>query len=164
MTCEKFNDYIMLYHEGRLKPRQAIALHKHLENCPDCRELFLVMDSAEEFTDEPREGFVEAVMAKVSDLPAYERVTNTKPRVDWLRVAGSFYALALAVVLIIFYNTDLIQIPQTGGDWFYAITDNMFSLLSGFGHFPLVVAVVPALAFVFMLQKEKVKKHDYSGH
>ena len=126
MKCINVQDDIMLYIENRLENKNALALHKHIQKCEPCRQLFLAMDSAKELEFEEFEinpapgGFTAAVMAKITALPIEEHpvaVTAESPvektasklaLTDWLRIAGGLYALVLAIGLGVLYNTDLI--------------------------------------------------------
>ena len=106
MTCKNAHSAVMLYHEKRLKPIKSISLHRHLKKCGDCRELFLEMDMLRnlEITEAPAI-FEKSVMSRIMELPAL-----SPPPVR----TASFHnyvlpvlALALAAVLAVLYNTDL---------------------------------------------------------
>jgi len=131
MTCDKAQNLIMVYAENRIKPLQSLELHKHIENCPDCRETFLIFCSAmdicgsdsldgldEKETEEKilsdvifsaPDGFTEAVMAKIADEPIYIKKAEKKSSIGWLRLIGCAYAACLSVLIVLLYGTDLIS-------------------------------------------------------
>jgi len=152
MTCDKAQNAVMLYHEKRLRPIKAMALHRHIRKCEDCRQFFLAFTDCE--LVEAPEGFTEAVMAKVMALPAH--TPKKKFAIDWQRLSICAYALMLAVGLLVMpddwataFFSGLVQIGQ-------ALIGNVLNL-SGFGNHILAIALVLSVALVFMMQKEK---HD----
>ena len=184
MTCSNAQDSVMLYHEKRLKSLASLALHRHINKCEDCREFFLAMDAATragnfEAETEPAEDFIEVVMAKIYELPAYAPLpSETPPKAkssnDWIRVAGCLYALVLAAGLALFFNTDLIEIPYSNietGAWADAFFGSLIqagqyattaALSSGIANPTLAITIILGSTLLFMLQREKVfsKKHE----
>jgi len=174
MTCTNAQDTVMLYHEKRIKPLKSLALHQHIHKCEDCREFFLAMEDAltiEPFSVEIPEGFVDKVMSKVVLLPTPMRLKSPLyiAKIDWVRLAGSLYALVLAAVLAVLYNTELVQIPYPTlgvGDWAgaffggiaqagHSVVVNTATIAGNIGNFILAIAVVLGLALTFMVMKEK---------
>jgi len=178
----------MEYHEKRIKPFKSVTLYWHINQCEECRELFLAMNKASEIevtpmAAHPVEGFTEAVMAKISALPASEHPTlpersAAKTSVDWMRLAGCLYALLLAAGLGILYNTELIQLPYPSlGTWEWA---DVFlgslaqtgqsaavytaNAVGGFGNHVLAIAVVLGLTLVFMVHREKSFTKNYERY
>ena len=128
MTCTNAQDNIMLYLEKRIKPFKAIALHRHINKCEDCRELFLAMDAAA--NTEPcaaPDGFTEMVMAKISSLPTHRQVlAPCKPAANWLRLVGCLYVLLLALGTQISY-----PLPNLG-EW-STVLFNIFTQITQTG-------------------------------
>lgn len=48
-TCEIIEDLLPFYVEGHMEPAAASFVAKHLEHCPDCKELLEMM--REDFTE-----------------------------------------------------------------------------------------------------------------
>lgn len=48
-TCEIIEDLLPFYVEGHMEPAAASFVAKHLEQCPDCKELLEMMQ--EDFTE-----------------------------------------------------------------------------------------------------------------
>lgn len=182
MDCSNAQNAMMLYLEKRIAPLQSLALHRHVNSCGDCREQFLALDTAaEDFethmeTLAAPEGFTEAVMKKISGLPAEELSVTEKPSelseppfMYWLRLAGCVYALLLAAGLGVLYNTNLIQIPETAvisGEWgywayaffmgldqiAYSVTLFAVDMIGGLGNYVLAVVLVLGLALAFKIK------------
>ena len=181
MDCSNAQNSMMLYLEKRIAPLQSVALHRHVNNCEDCREMFLALDTTaddieagiETLAAIAPENFTKSVMKKISGLPARERL-SASPSTDWLRLVGCVYALSLAILLGVFYNTNLIQIPQTAvisGEWgywayaFFAGFDQIaysvalfaVDMVGGFGNYVLAIALILGAALVTKV------KWDQSG-
>lgn len=93
---------IVDYLEGILPPDAERAMEHHLERCERCRsalererQLLRRLDGMARV--EPPPDFVEAVMARVAQYPAYEPPTP----VPWRRVLGWSTALGLILVVLV---------------------------------------------------------------
>ena len=180
MKCDSSQNSIMQYYEKRLSPLKSLALHRHIHKCEDCRGLLLAMDEVSEIEEIEIEetlapiGFTDAIMAKISKLPAHEAMPKKAP-LEWMRFAGSIYILLLALGFSVLYHFDILQISgasaytslQNGGQA-EAFFSNIAQLgtqaasytadaLGGFGIYMLALSVILGLALVFMVQKEKSK-------
>ena len=145
----------MSYQEKRIKPLKALALYYHINKCWDCREFFLIMDEALRVkTHNAPDGFSEAVIAKISLLPSCKplevKESVNSPR-SWLHLMGCLYALLLSIGLIVFYNTELIQIPVYPfvdiGIWFETFFSNIAATIwASIGVFTYAMDIVEGFA------------------
>jgi len=123
MQCANAQDAIMEQLEGRLCPLQALALHRHINECDSCREFYLeYMEITADLTvmEEAPEGFVSAVMEKIYAEPAYVPVVasadipeevlqntsseNGRRPINWLRIVGCLYALGMSIGFAVLYS------------------------------------------------------------
>jgi len=126
MHCANAQDAIMEQVEGRLCPLQALALHRHINECDSCREFYLeFMEITAELTEvetkEAPEGFVSAVMEQIlaepaytpliefdsTDIPVENSPKSSSGNFNWLRIVGCLYALSMSIGFAVFYNPDL---------------------------------------------------------
>lgn len=173
----------MLYVEKRVNSLKALALHRHISTCENCRDLFLLMDATSgqeiEIGEEmvAPEGFDEAVMAKIYALPAHKQETEIgqpdQPTIDWMRVAGCLYALLLAAGLVVLYNTELVELPylfttSSTTEWvdaFFGILAQagqafvlfMANMAGDFANFILIIAFALWLIAIGIYGREKTK-------
>ncbi|MCL1988705.1 MAG: hypothetical protein FWG64_12175 [Firmicutes bacterium] len=183
MVCEKAQDSIMLYHEKRLHPLQKLDLHKHINNCVNCKELFLAMDDLQIFDKidkidtldnieklaEPPVDFQANVMAQISNLPTYK--LDDSKWLQWGRIAMCLYSLTLAALLLIIYNTDWIPVNDFATPNLMLWIENVNLTLTNFGqtfntflvdnivhlsNYLLMFGLFLSLLSVFMFQKERV--------
>jgi len=174
----------MQYYEKRISPFKSLALHRHVSKCADCREFFLEMtamideindiNEIEEMEAEAEfapEGFTEAVMAKVYELPVHVP-KQKRSASDWLRIAGCIYALFMSIGIIVLYHAGipvpdpnfsismseqtiaiLNQLSQAGQYAMSYTTD----ILSGLGRYTLGIALVLGVALTVLIMREKPK-------
>ena len=171
MKCSDSQNFIMLYYEKRISSLKSLALHRHINKCGDCRELFLAMDevSGLDVVEYASEGFVDSVMAKVLELPAYElKSEKAATSTDWLRVMGCAYAVLLAIGFSVLYNADMSGTGIQIGGYAEALLATLAGmgtmaasytadLFSGFGIQFLATAVSLGYILVIMIQREKTK-------
>ena len=122
MTCSSAQNSVMLYQEKRIKPLKAIALHRHLNKCEDCREFFLAMGEASDLElSEAPDGFVESTMLLINKSGVTPKlISHTTGSFDYLRLAGCLFSLFLAasIVIMYYYNIEMVQVPDpTIGAW-----------------------------------------------
>ena len=122
MTCNNAQDAVMLYQEKRLaRPFKSLSLHRHISKCENCRQFFVAMDKASEadWTGAIPDNFTDAVMAKVYGLPNHpvapdHPAASDHPAAGWLRLAGHLYTLTAAIILIVLYNVEALNLnPPT---------------------------------------------------
>lgn len=88
----------MLYMDGTLTKEQAQLLSEHIEQCPSCKEAFLVYDAMmDSFAQmEPilaPEGLEEQVMAQICAMPLPKKALRYSKK-DWLKlIFGGAFAL-----------------------------------------------------------------------
>ncbi|MCL2398834.1 MAG: hypothetical protein FWC91_03700 [Defluviitaleaceae bacterium] len=178
MTCDKAQDSIMLYVEKRVSPLKALALHRHIYTCENCREMFLAMDAASEMDFEIEEDFEvpecfeEEVMAKIYAMPSHKPVVKEeKTKINWLRLLGCLYALILATGWGVLYNTELVQLsysPLATTEWIDAFFISlaqagqtavlyMSNMAGDFTNYILIIAFALWLLAIGIYGKEKTK-------
>ena len=98
MECSRANELMMQYMDGTLSEANAAKLRKHIDHCEACSADFAVYDEivgAFEICDETPapDGFVEAVMTKVSALESVSVKAAGKADNILLTVWGIFTVL-----------------------------------------------------------------------
>ena len=87
MECSKANELMMKYMDGAISTQEAERLHKHIEQCEDCKADFLIYDeivtgfSTLDETPAP-DGFTEAVMAKIESLETESASAKASVKAD----------------------------------------------------------------------------------
>ncbi|MDR1706020.1 MAG: zf-HC2 domain-containing protein [Clostridiales bacterium] len=132
--CERAGELMMKYMDGELTEREILKLREHLEVCPACKEDFITYDFIHEELSQgaglisPPDGFVKAVMTKVSALPSPKKIAaaafDTKLRTLWAVISALF-----GVAFLLVWYKDPILSYMSGISW-----------LSGY-----VGAIIPAV-------------------
>ena len=113
MDCSQAEFAMMEHMEQTIKPQRAANLAKHLLSCEACREYYMGIDMAMEVLEDtelsaPPEGFTQAVMAQVKQLPAYEPPAPVPTISTALRVLWGLSAIVIGVGLLLVFNPDLL--------------------------------------------------------
>jgi hypothetical protein len=148
MKCIEAQDLIMLYAEKRLNSIDTLRLRGHIEECIDCKEVFLFFDEATEEAkieaESPNisENFVASIMENVNYLPSHKTKYEKKPvplsamlvhklktmldnsSIGWLHIAGCLYAVLLSVGFVAMYETNQASTLFTNYTG-YTILDNL---------------------------------------
>ena len=102
MTCKQAERLMMRYLDAEMTQEEAKWLHRHLDQCSSCKELFLQYDALAQMLEEQEhpqapEGFEKAILAQVAVLPVPERKWWFV-RPNWLkRLMGGLFAFCLLI-------------------------------------------------------------------
>jgi len=117
MDCNLAQDLITKRVESKIKDKDALSLHKHVLECDDCRDSYLVFDECMDFltlfekgetdvTEAPSD-FTQSVMAQIGPIYTIERVKES----GWvvLKLLWGFSAIILGVTLFLLFNPDVLD-------------------------------------------------------
>ena len=183
MDCNLAQNLVLKRTETRLRDSEAAQLHKHILECGQCRESYLVFDQCMEAfalfdgdkldeTPAP-EDFTRLVMAKIDNAYANSEIAKVKEK-GWLvlNLLWGFSAIVLGIILFLFFNPSWLEalvnrypivysaisgLQQFFGviqDGLLALTQGMqLSLEGSMGVFPLLLVAAMSL-LLFILHRD----------
>lgn len=112
MRCAEADLLMMKYMDGEITSQEAEKLNEHILTCKKCEEAFFIYDGmVAEMSSMPQfdapEGFENAVMAKISALPATQSIYSVRDKAKIL-IAGTFAMLLSIGALLIAYRDTII--------------------------------------------------------
>ena len=128
MDCRKFEQLIILYHDGELSRYEAEAVKAHLEVCAACGSKYAdslqisgaLHDLGKEVVTAPQ-GFSAAVMQKIADD---EKAGVSPPRISWINRYRKPAMAGIAAALILMVGSFFANTPPLT-----QIADNPLSLI-----------------------------------
>ncbi|MCJ7486694.1 MAG: zf-HC2 domain-containing protein [Candidatus Aminicenantes bacterium] len=112
MTCQRFEERLSAYLEGKLATAEKAEVDVHLAACPDCAALLALMkEMAVAMTDFPEAEPSPALLSSLYAIPAAKREKRKffRPALDWLTrpalqpVYAAFTVLFVAVSFVLFH-------------------------------------------------------------
>ena len=130
MNCKKYENLMMQHFDGKIQPRDACELAKHVLVCETCRELYLTFDEsaecAQEITPAP-ENFTKHVMAAVREEKKYSAAKEKNENSFAPRLLAAFNVVLLGLGFMFALNPDIIYfLPPP-------VLENLLSALSSVG-------------------------------
>lgn len=151
MNCKKANELMINYFDSPLgsNMRKTNKLHRHLQNCGDCREDFIAYDELManlQFISEPMEPPADMEACVMERILSLEQAAQKRyiSRENITFIIFGFVSALLGVLFALALNNDsafIVEFIEAVSSWFNGLMSGVASLLSQYQYVFFLIAV-----------------------